>query len=204
MRNRTTKTPRLTVRPEWKALQRHAAPLRRRHLRELFEADAERGERFALDAAGLYLDYAKQRVDATTMKLLVRLADACGVRERAEAMFRGERINTTEDRAVLHVAEHRFGALAHAGGVGEAQQQLHRLRIDALLGVIEVKARRLERETFAAIGVGREQFAQMAPAHGRHMALQRFPFGARRQLHTRLVAGSGCHRLNARRRLRPP
>lgn len=104
MRNRTTKTPRLTVRPEWKALQRHAAPLRRRHLRELFEADAERGERFALDAAGLYLDYAKQRVDATTMKLLVRLADACGVRERAEAMFRGERINTTEDRAVLHVA----------------------------------------------------------------------------------------------------
>ncbi len=94
----------LSSRVEWKALQRHAATMRRRHLRELFAADAGRGERFALEAAGLYFDYAKQRVDAQTLKLLLRLADACGVRERAEAMFRGERINTTEDRAVLHVA----------------------------------------------------------------------------------------------------
>ncbi|HEU4663421.1 MAG TPA: glucose-6-phosphate isomerase, partial [Dokdonella sp.] len=104
MVNRTKKTPRLTARPEWKALQRHAATMRRRHLRELFAADAGRGERFALDAAGLYFDYAKQRVDAKTIAMLVKLADACSVRERAEAMFRGERINTTEDRAVLHVA----------------------------------------------------------------------------------------------------
>jgi len=94
----------LSSRVEWKALQRHAATMRRRHLRELFAADADRGERFALEAAGLYFDHAKQRVDAQTLKLLLRLADACGVRERAEAMFRGERINTTEDRAVLHVA----------------------------------------------------------------------------------------------------
>ena len=104
MRNRTTKTPRLTVRPQWKALQRHAAAMRRRHLRELFAADAARGERFAIDAAGLHFDYAKQRIDERTMLLLLRLADACGVRERTQAMFRGERINTTEDRAVLHVA----------------------------------------------------------------------------------------------------
>ena len=104
MAYRTMKTPRLTARPEWKALQRHAATMRRRHLRELFAADTGRGERFALEAAGLYFDYAKQRVDAQALKLLLRLAQACGVRERAEAMFRGERINTTEDRAVLHVA----------------------------------------------------------------------------------------------------
>ena len=94
----------LTARPEWKTLQRHAAIMRRRHLRDLFAADADRGEGFALEAAGLYFDYAKQRVDAQTLKLLLRLAGARGVRERAEAMFRGERINTTEDRAVLHVA----------------------------------------------------------------------------------------------------
>jgi len=94
----------LTARPEWKTLQRHAATMRRRHLRDLFVADADRGEGFALEAAGLYFDYAKQRVDAQTLKLLLRLAGACGVRERTEAMFRGERINTTEDRAVLHVA----------------------------------------------------------------------------------------------------
>jgi len=94
----------LSTRVEWKALQRHAATLRRRNLRELFAADAHRGERFAIDAAGLYFDYAKQRVDAQTLKLLLKLAQACGVRERTEAMFRGERINTTEDRAVLHVA----------------------------------------------------------------------------------------------------
>jgi len=94
----------LTGRVEWKALQRHATVMRKRHLRELFAADSDRGGRFALDAAGLYLDFAKQRIDAQTIKLLLRLADACGVRERTEAMFRGERINTTEGRAVLHVA----------------------------------------------------------------------------------------------------
>jgi len=104
MARRTIEAPRLTARPEWKALQRHALTMRRRHLRELFAADADRGEDFALDAAGLYFDYAKQRVDAQTLKLLLRLADACGVRERCEAMFSGERINTSEDRAVLHVA----------------------------------------------------------------------------------------------------
>jgi len=98
------KTTPLATRLQWKALQRHAATLRRRHLRQLFAADSGRGERFALEAAGLYFDYAKQRVDAQAVKLLLRLAAACGVRERTEAMFRGERINTTEDRAALHVA----------------------------------------------------------------------------------------------------
>ncbi|MBA2238009.1 MAG: glucose-6-phosphate isomerase [Lysobacter sp.] len=94
----------LTHRPEWQALRRHADEHAARHLRGLFAADPGRGERMHAEAVGLYLDYSKQRVDEETMRLLLRLADACGVRERIAAMFGGERINTTEDRAVLHVA----------------------------------------------------------------------------------------------------
>ncbi|MBX3688245.1 glucose-6-phosphate isomerase [Dokdonella sp.] len=94
----------LASRPQWQALQRHAATMRKRHLRDLFAADADRGTHFALEAAGWHFDYAKQRVDAETLKLLLRLAEACALRERIAAMFRGDRINTSEDRAVLHVA----------------------------------------------------------------------------------------------------
>lgn len=94
----------LTGRPQWQALHRHARQHGTRHLRDLFAADPGRGERMHAQAAGLYLDYSKQRVDDETLQLLLQLADACGVRERIEAMFRGDRINTTEDRAVLHVA----------------------------------------------------------------------------------------------------
>jgi glucose-6-phosphate isomerase len=74
------------------------------HLRSLFAADPSRGGRFAVEAAGLYLDYSKNHVTEETVGLLVGLADACALREHIEAMFRGDRINTTEGRAVLHVA----------------------------------------------------------------------------------------------------
>ncbi len=90
--------------PQWHALQQHAAQLQRRHLRELFAADPARGSRLQAEAAGLYLDYSKQRVNDETLRLLLALADARGLAERIAAMFRGDRINTTEDRAVLHVA----------------------------------------------------------------------------------------------------
>ena len=88
----------------WKALQRHATIMQRRHLRELFAADTQRGERFAIEAAGWYFDFAKQRLDARTLELLLALAQARGVLERVAAMFAGERINSTEDRPALHVA----------------------------------------------------------------------------------------------------
>ncbi len=74
------------------------------HLRDLFAADPGRGERMTAEACGLYLDYAKHRVTAETIDLLVALAEESGVAERRDAMFRGEHINVTEDRAVLHVA----------------------------------------------------------------------------------------------------
>src|SRR5205823_13017692 len=81
-----------------------AAEMRATHLRELFAVDSARGERLALDAVGLYLDYSKNRITDETMRLLVALAEESGLRERIDAMFSGERINVTEDRAVLHVA----------------------------------------------------------------------------------------------------
>jgi len=93
-----------TACPEWAALRAHAAAMKRRHLRELFAADPSRGERLAAEAAGLYLDYSKQRVDQETLRLLLALAEARNLRGRIEAMFRGERINVTERRAALHVA----------------------------------------------------------------------------------------------------
>ena len=97
-------TPELTARPQWQALKQHFAQTGAQHLRELFAADPARGEQLTLEAVGLYLDYSKQRVSADTLRLLRELALACGLPQRIEAMFRGERINTTEQRAVLHVA----------------------------------------------------------------------------------------------------
>src|SRR5215218_3811804 len=94
----------LRSRPAWSALERHHAEMRDRHLRELFAEDPDRGERMAVEAAGLYLDYSKNRITADTLPLLVALAEATGMPARREAMFRGERINVSEDRAVLHVA----------------------------------------------------------------------------------------------------
>jgi glucose-6-phosphate isomerase len=94
----------LTERPQWRALTEHRGQIEHRSLRELFATDPSRGERFVAEAAGLYLDYSKNRINDETLRLLLTLADACSVRERIEAMFRGEKINATEQRAVLHVA----------------------------------------------------------------------------------------------------
>jgi glucose-6-phosphate isomerase len=94
----------LTERAPWKALEDHAAELRGTHLRSLFSDDPTRGERLAAEGAGLYLDYAKQRVTDETLRRLVALAEDCGLRAKIDAMFRGDKINATEDRAVLHVA----------------------------------------------------------------------------------------------------
>jgi glucose-6-phosphate isomerase len=94
----------LTKRPQWQALLQHARESGDRQLRELFAGDPVRGERLALEAAGLYLDYSKQRVGDDTLRLLLDLADACSLRARIEAMFGGAHINATENRAALHVA----------------------------------------------------------------------------------------------------
>lgn len=95
---------RLTQRPAWKALEAHYQAIKGMHLRQFFADDPKRGERFTAEAAGLYLDYSKNRITDETLHLLVQLAEECGLRERIEAMFRGDAINVTEQRAVLHIA----------------------------------------------------------------------------------------------------
>jgi glucose-6-phosphate isomerase len=94
----------LDQRPAWKALAQHAETLRPQHLRDLFAADPARGTRFTAEAAGLFLDYSKNRITAETLTLLTELAAQSGLKQHTEAMFTGKKINTTEDRAVLHVA----------------------------------------------------------------------------------------------------
>ncbi|HTW11063.1 MAG TPA: glucose-6-phosphate isomerase [Acidimicrobiales bacterium] len=94
----------ITRTPEWKALADHFTKMREVHLRDLFAEDPQRGGTMAVEAADLVLDYSKNRVTSETLDLLVALAERAGVRERAQAMFAGEHINVTEDRAVLHVA----------------------------------------------------------------------------------------------------
>ena len=96
--------PALTERPQWRSLQQHHRKIGAQHLREMFAVDSERGDRFSAEAAGLYFDYSKNRVNDETLRLLFELAEACGVRARTDAMFNGERINVTEQRPVLHVA----------------------------------------------------------------------------------------------------
>jgi len=90
--------------PAWKALAEHSKEISKLHLRELFANDSTRGEKLNAEAAGLFLDYSKNRVTETTIKLLLQLAEECDVRGRIDAMFRGDKINVTEKRAVLHVA----------------------------------------------------------------------------------------------------
>jgi glucose-6-phosphate isomerase len=94
----------LRQRPAWKALERHHGELAGRHLRDLFAADPGRAERFAVEAVGLFLDYSKNRITDETLRLLVQLAEESGLAGRIEAMFRGDHINVSENRAVLHVA----------------------------------------------------------------------------------------------------
>jgi glucose-6-phosphate isomerase len=94
----------LLERPAWHALESHHAQMASQHLRDLFGKDPGRGERFALEAVGIYLDYSKNRINDTTVDLLAQLAEESGLRGRIDAMFRGEHINLSEHRAALHVA----------------------------------------------------------------------------------------------------
>ena len=96
--------PQLRGRGAWKALEKHHAEIGKRHLRDLFAEEPDRGERLVAEGAGLFLDYSKNRITDETVLLLKQLAQECGVAERRDAMFRGEHINVSEDRAVLHVA----------------------------------------------------------------------------------------------------
>src|SRR5262245_45406371 len=98
------RSPALHGLPAWKVLQQHHERIKGLHLRQLFADDPDRGEKLVLDAAGIYLDYSKNRITDETLPLLVRLAQEVGLRERIEAMFSGEKINVSENRAVLHVA----------------------------------------------------------------------------------------------------
>ncbi len=122
--------PPLRQRAAWRQLQTHHEQIGAATLRELFDADADRGERLTLDACGIYLDYSKNRVDAQTLQLLRQLAVESGLRERIDAMFRGDKINITEDRAVLHVALR-----------APKKQQIRVDGIDVVPGVHEVLGR---------------------------------------------------------------
>jgi len=95
---------RLTDRPEWRALEEHYRRIKYFHLRTLFADDPDRAEKFSLSAGDLFLDYSKNRIVGESLSLLLKLAEACGLRGAIEAMFAGEKINRTEDRAVLHAA----------------------------------------------------------------------------------------------------
>lgn len=96
--------PTLTNRPQWQALSKHFDAMEGKHLRELFADDSQRGQQLTLEVDGLYLDYSKNRITGQTIELLVELAEACELPQRIGAMFAGEKINITEDRAVLHTA----------------------------------------------------------------------------------------------------
>mgnify|MGYP002631074841 CR=1 FL=1 len=100
----TTKPPSLTDRTSWMNLLSHAAKVRDVHIRELFAADPKRGKRLAIETLGLYFDYSKNRITDETLTLLLKLAEETGLRSKIDAMFRGDKINLTEDRSVLHVA----------------------------------------------------------------------------------------------------
>jgi len=94
----------LRKRPAYAALAEHHAKIEGRHLRELFAEDPERGERFSAEAAGLYLDYSKNRITDETIELLLQLGEQSDLEQRRDMMFAGERINVSENRSVLHVA----------------------------------------------------------------------------------------------------
>ncbi len=100
----TMKLAPLSERPAWKALEAHYQQIRQMQLRQMFQDDPGRGERFTIETGGIFLDYSKNRITAETLKLLIQLAEESGLRDRIDAMFRGEKINITENRAVLHVA----------------------------------------------------------------------------------------------------
>jgi glucose-6-phosphate isomerase len=108
----------ITESPEWRSLEAHHEVIAGEHLRDLFAADPERGERLTVEVAGIYLDYSKNRVTDETLRLLCELAHRAGLRDRIQAMFRGDKINVTENRAVLHTALRApEGAIVEVDGV---------------------------------------------------------------------------------------
>jgi len=120
----------LVERQAWKDLGTHYQKVRDVHLRALFADDSKRGERMTVEAVGLFLDYSKNRITDETLKLLLRLADESDLRGRIDAMFGGEKINITENRAVLHVAlqKYTFGVVQAAQAQGDFQVLLDRDR----------------------------------------------------------------------------
>ncbi|MEI7873620.1 MAG: glucose-6-phosphate isomerase [Alphaproteobacteria bacterium] len=109
--------PALRGRPAWASLEKHHAEMKGLHLRQVFAEDGNRGEKLAVEAVGIYLDYSKNRITDETLRLLLQLAQECGLRDRIDAMFRGDKINTSEKRAVLHVAlrSPRGASILHDG-----------------------------------------------------------------------------------------
>jgi glucose-6-phosphate isomerase len=104
LNERSAGAPALRTRPAWALLEEHYKKLKAVHLRQLFAEDRNRGDRFAVEAAGLYLDYSKNRINDETLRLLLQLARESALRDRIDAMFRGDKINVSENRSVLHVA----------------------------------------------------------------------------------------------------
>ncbi len=118
----------LTDRLSYQALEAHYQQIHKRHLRDLFKEDAGRGERMSAEAAGLYLDYSKNRITGETLRLLTALADDCGLRERIDAMFRGDKINVTEGRSALHTALRApRGRCLAAAAVPDAGKPVHKV-----------------------------------------------------------------------------
>jgi glucose-6-phosphate isomerase len=100
----TTPSTALLELPAWKALEKHSEEISKTSLRQLFDQDAQRGTRYTVEGAGIFLDYSKNRITDDTLKLLLQLAQQRGLKDRIDAMFRGDKINITENRAVLHIA----------------------------------------------------------------------------------------------------
>jgi glucose-6-phosphate isomerase len=121
----------VTARAAWKALEAHHRQVRDLHLRKLFADDPARGERLAAEGAGIYLDYSKNRVTDETLRLLVQLADECGLRARIDGMFRGDEINVTEGRAALHVALRAPGGASIVVGGENVVPKVHAV-LDAM------------------------------------------------------------------------
>jgi glucose-6-phosphate isomerase len=131
----------LTDRASYKALAAHYQQIRERRLQELFDEDAGRGERMRAEAAGLYLDYSKNRITDETLRLLVGLAEECGLRKRIDGMFRGDKINSTEKRSVLHTALRApRGQCLAAAAVPEAGEAVHQVLEHMAAFVRQVRA----------------------------------------------------------------
>src|ERR1700730_1789082 len=124
-RNAPMPTIPLRERTSWKALEQHYSEIGERHLRELFAEDPGRGERLSAEAAALYLDYSKNRITDETLRLLIRLAEESGLEQRRDMMLAGERINVSENRAVLHVALRMPPGSSLVTGGGDAGAPVH-------------------------------------------------------------------------------